>query len=111
MCFDRRDFQRYWDYLDNPVNHPDGNESGHTKQNMSEMAAALSSMDLSSWEPLVEAEASDKSCRVAHSAAISRICPIQEATDYWNPTGNAQESIGTDLGGPAPGQDSHNVDT
>jgi hypothetical protein len=47
-------------------------------------------MDLSSWEPLVDAEAPDKSCRISQLAAISRMCSIQDAADYWNP-GNTLE--------------------
>jgi hypothetical protein len=74
---------------------------------MTEFAAALSSMNLSSFEPQVDAEASDKSCRIAHNAAVSRLCPIQDAIDYWG----GQEVAVTGSGGSAPGQDSHNVDT
>jgi hypothetical protein len=72
---------------------------------MNEMASALSQMGLSSFGPLVDAEAPDKSCRIATNAAISRMCPIRDAADYWNP-GNALEMSDTVLGGPAPGRDS-----
>jgi hypothetical protein len=51
-------------------------------------------MNLSDFEPKVDAEADDKSCRIAQTAAISRMCPIQDATDYWNP-GIAQVERGT----------------
>jgi hypothetical protein len=74
------------------------------------MASALRSMSLNSWEPQVDAEAPDKSCRVSHNAVLSRRCPIQDAADYWQPV-EAQVECVTDLGGPAPGQDGHNVDT
>jgi hypothetical protein len=90
--------------------HPGGSESDHTKGSMSEMADALSSMDLSSWEPQVDAAASEKSCCVAHNAAISRRCPIQDGTNYWLAL-EAQGECVTDLGGSAPAQDRHNVDT
>jgi hypothetical protein len=52
---------------------------------MCEMASALASMSLDSWKPLVDSEASEKSCRVAHNAALSRRRHIQDAADYWNP--------------------------
>jgi hypothetical protein len=77
---------------------------------MTEMAAALRSMSLDSWEPKVDAEASDKSSRVDHIAALSRRSPIQDAADYWLPL-DAQVECVTDMGGPVPDQDSHNVDT
>jgi hypothetical protein len=76
-----------------------------------EMASALTSMNLGSWEPLADAEASDKSCRVAHNASLSRRCHVQDAADYWNPSGNAQVECDTDSGRPTPGQDRHNGDT
>jgi hypothetical protein len=93
--------------LGDPVKHPDCNETEFTKDAMVQFASARSSMDLSSFMPLVDAEAPDKSCRVAHTAALSRRCPIQDATDYWV---SPEEAV-TGLGGPAPGQNSHNVDT
>jgi hypothetical protein len=102
--------EKYWDVLNDPVTHPDCNESDHTKQSMCQMADALRSMNVSSWEPQVDAEASEKSCRVSRYAALSRRCPIQDATDYWQPV-EAQVECVIDLGGPAPSQDGHNVDT
>jgi hypothetical protein len=74
---------------------------------MRHYADALRSMDLSSFEPLVDSEAPDKACRIATIAAASRTLPIQDARDFWN----APEECGTDSGRPAPSQDSHNVDT
>jgi hypothetical protein len=56
---------RYWDYLDNPLLHPDCNESEFTKNAMGYYAGALSHMDLSSFEPAVDSEAPDKSLRIA----------------------------------------------
>jgi O-glycosyl hydrolase len=101
-------FQKYWDHLNDPLSHPDsGCESDHTKAAMNECAIALYSTDLSSFEPMVDAEASDKSCRIARDAALSRRCPIQDAIDYWV----SQEEAVTGSGGLAPGQDVHNVDT
>jgi hypothetical protein len=69
---------------------------------MSQMANALSQMDLSHFEPLVDAEAPDKSFRISRTAAISRMRPIQDAAAYWNP-GNILGMDATDLGGVAPG--------
>jgi hypothetical protein len=100
-------FQKYWDHLDNPTSHPNCDESEFTKDAMNEFAQALSGMNLRMFEPKVDAEADDKSCHVAQNAAISRCCPIQDATDYW---GGQVEAV-TGSGGPAPGQDRHNVDT
>jgi hypothetical protein len=91
-----------------PISHPDSSsESDHIKSSMSEMASALSSMNLSSWEPQVDAEASEKSCHVSHIGALSRRCPIQDAADYWL----GPEEAATVSGSPAPRQDGHNVDT
>jgi hypothetical protein len=100
-------FQKYWDYLDNPQSHPDCCESDLTKAAMYEFASALSQMDLSHFIPEVDSEASEKSCRIAHNAAISRRCPIQDATDYWV----SPEDAGTGSGGSALDQGGHNVDT
>jgi hypothetical protein len=77
---------------------------------MNEFSNALSEMDLSSFTPQVDAEAPDKSLKIARDAAVSRLCPIQDATDYWN-SGKAQAESDTVLGGLALDQDSHNVDT
>jgi hypothetical protein len=102
--------QKYWDVLSDPITHPDCNKTDHTKSSMREMASALRNMDSSSWEPQVDAEASEKSYRVSRIAALSRRCPIRDAADYWNPVESQVEAV-TDLGGPAPSQDGHNVDT
>jgi hypothetical protein len=74
---------------------------------MSEMASNLSQMDLSHFAPQAEAQAPEKSCRIARTVALSRRCPIQDATDYWA----SPEEVGTGSGGSPPGQDVHNVDT
>jgi hypothetical protein len=52
---------------------------------MSEFTSALGEMDLSSFVPVSDVEADDKSCRIAQTAALSRRCPIQDAADYWLP--------------------------
>jgi hypothetical protein len=76
---------KYWDYLDNPLRHPDCNESEFTKNAMGYYAEALSHMNLSSFEPAVDSEAPDKSLRIATQAALSRRKPIQDAQDLWEP--------------------------
>jgi hypothetical protein len=70
--------EKYRDVLNDPISHPDSSsESDHAKSSMSEMASTLSSMFLESWEPQVDAEASEKPCRVSHNGALSRRCPIK----------------------------------
>jgi hypothetical protein len=49
---------------------------------MKVMAEALAPMSLDSWEPQPDSLAPDKSLRVAHLAALSRRCPVQDAVDY-----------------------------
>jgi hypothetical protein len=73
---------------------------------MSHFAAELSSMSLSEFEPAVDSESSQKACRIATTAALSRRLPIQDAIDFWGPR---RESA--DISVPAPSQDRHNVDT
>jgi hypothetical protein len=51
---------KYWDYFDNPLRHPDCNESEFTKNAMMFYSEALSHMDLSSYEPAVDSEAPEK---------------------------------------------------
>jgi hypothetical protein len=98
--------ERYWDYLNDPCQHPDCSESAFTKAAMTHFAAALSFMDLSSFEPAVDAGAKDRSCRIATQAALSRRLPIQDAVDFWAPRRESADS-----GDASPGQDSHNVGT
>jgi hypothetical protein len=79
---------------------------------MQQYAEAVSSLDLSGFIPQPDAEAPEKSQRVASLAALSRRCPIQDATDYWTtPQDQAQEESVTEQYGFAPAQDVHNVDT
>jgi hypothetical protein len=86
-------FQKYWDHLNIPSSHPNCHESEFTKDAMNEFATALSEMSLDSFEPLVDVEADDKSCRIAQNAVISRCCPIQDAIDYWNPRIGQAEAV------------------
>jgi hypothetical protein len=94
-------FELFWDYLDDPTKHPDIDPS-----------AAVSSMDFSGFTPQPEVEAPEKSQRIASLAALSRRCPVQDATDYWSSIQDqAQEESVTVEHGFAPAQDVHNVDT
>jgi hypothetical protein len=76
-------FQKYWDVLKYPTQHPDGVESSHSFSSMKAMAEALAPMSLDSWEPPPDSVAPEKSQRVARIAALSRRCPVQDAVDYW----------------------------
>jgi hypothetical protein len=79
-------FERYWDVLCDPVQHPefpDFQETDKTISYMQAMTIGISGMSLGNWVPLPEAQAPEKSIRVAHTAALSRRCPIQDASDYW----------------------------
>jgi hypothetical protein len=66
--------------------------SRRTRDAMNKFANALVNMNLSSFLPKVDAEAPDKSCRIPHDAAVSRLCPIQDATDYWAPPKDGRSS-------------------
>jgi hypothetical protein len=76
---------KHWDYVDNPLQHPDCNESEFTKNTMGYYAEALSHMNLSSFEPAVDSEAPEKSLRIAIQAALSRRKQIQDAQDLCEP--------------------------
>jgi hypothetical protein len=77
-------FQKYWDVLNDPLQHPDsGDETDRTKSFMYDVAQALSDKSLENWEPQPSDVASEKSQRVAHDGAVSRRYPIQDSGDYW----------------------------
>jgi hypothetical protein len=105
-------FELYWDYLDDPTKHPDVCQTASYFVPLSAYSVAVSSMDLSSFTPQPEVEAPEKSQRVSQLAALSRRCPVQDATDYWSSIQDqAQEESVTVEHGFAPTQDVHNVDT
>jgi hypothetical protein len=79
-------FEKYWDVLNDPTQHPDQDMSPHSRSSMSAMATALSVMVLDSWIPQPDSEVSEKSQRIARTAALSRRCPIMDAVDYWKST-------------------------
>jgi hypothetical protein len=102
-------FEKYWDALDQPLAHPDStSESFFTKACMQELSAALVGMESSSFTPLVDSEARPQCVSVAEQAAISRLCPIQDAFDFWalleeRLAKEGRSSPDTGSGAPAPG--------
>jgi hypothetical protein len=98
--------EKYWDYLNDPIQHPDCSESDFTKRAMTQYAEFLSRMDLSGFAPEVNVESSEKACRVSSTGAGSRRLRIQDAIDFWEPRRESADSSVI-----APGQDSHNVGT
>jgi hypothetical protein len=104
--------EKYWDYLDDPTEHPEAKEDAHYFSAMQQYAAAVAPMDLSDLEPQPDSMAPEKSQRVASLAALSQRCLVQDANDYWtSPQEQAQEESVTEQHGCAPAQDVHNVDT
>jgi hypothetical protein len=104
-------FEKYWNLLNDPVQHPQCTESSHSRDSMRVMTAALSEMNLERWKPLPDVEAPEKSQRIAQTAALSRRCPIMDAVDHWkSPQEQAQEESATlesgFIFGRAGGQDS-----
>jgi hypothetical protein len=73
-------FEKYWNALDKPQVHPEfSQESDFTQACMRQYSAALGEMDISSFTPLVDGEAKHSHVEIAQEAAISRLCPIQDA--------------------------------
>jgi hypothetical protein len=66
---------------------------------MLQYSVALEAMNLENFTPLVNGEAKLSQVETAHQAAISRLCPIQDAYNFW---GLGRSSPGTGSGGPAP---------
>jgi hypothetical protein len=66
---------------------------------MSRFSSALSTTDLSDFEPLVSAEPKKSDVETAEEAAISRLRPIQDDLDLWGMHGS---SAATGSGAPAP---------
>jgi hypothetical protein len=89
-------FEKYWDVLNDPTQHPDQDMSSHSRDSMSVMAEALSVMELDNWIPQPDTEAPERSQRIARTASLSRRYPIQDSNDYWKtPEEQAQEEIAT----------------
>jgi hypothetical protein len=79
-------FEKYWDVLNDPLQHPECTDSSHSRDSMRAMTEALSVMDLEHWIPQPDTEAPEKSQSIARAAALSRRCPIWDAVDYWRPS-------------------------
>jgi hypothetical protein len=104
--------ENYWEYLEDPTQHPDIQTDAQYFQYMQQYTAAVSQWDFTDFEPQPSDVAPERSQRVAHFAALSRRCLVQDACDYWSsPQDQAQEERVTDSCGFAPAQDVHNVDT
>jgi hypothetical protein len=82
--------EKYWNHLPNLCEHPDfAKEPLFCQGQMDRFSEALSTMDLSGFAPLVSAGGSDKAVQVTEEAAISRLRPIQDGTDFWGLRGGA----------------------
>jgi hypothetical protein len=62
-------------------------------------SSALSTMDLSDFQPSVAAEAKKSDVGTAEEAAISRLRSIQDGLDFWGD----RDSPAADSGAPATG--------
>jgi hypothetical protein len=93
-------FEKYWNYLPDLAQHPDfASESPFCQEQMNRFSSALSTMDLSEFQPSVAAEAKQSDLETAEDAAISRLRPIQDGLDPWE---NDRSSGATGSGAPAP---------
>jgi hypothetical protein len=63
---------------------------------MQEYSAALVGQDLSSFAPLVDSDARAQCVSIARQAAISRLCLIQDAQDFWRLQEKDRSSPDTD---------------
>jgi hypothetical protein len=94
-------FEMYWDHLPELAQHPDfASESPFCQEQMTRFSSALSTMDLSGFQPQVAAEAKDSDVETFQDAAISRLHPIRDGLDLWD----HRSSPHTVLGAPAPDQ-------
>jgi hypothetical protein len=99
-------FEAYWDFIQAP------SVEEATSEGMAKYASAASGLDFSDFTPLVDVEAPEKSQPISSSRALSRRCPVQDASDYWtSPQEHAQEECVTVSHGFAPAPGVHNVDT
>jgi hypothetical protein len=104
-------FEKYWDVLNDPLQHAECTDSSHSRDSMRVMTEAPSVMNLEHWIPQPDTEVSEKSQRIAQMAALSRRCLIMDAVDYWKPAQEQarEESTMLESGfieGRAGGQDS-----
>jgi hypothetical protein len=98
-------FEQYWDFLHAPT------QEAALDKYMGKYASAAAQLVFTK-DALVDAEAPEKSLRIASSGAMSRRYPVQDAQDYFStPQEQAQEECDTVANGFAPESDVHNVDT
>jgi hypothetical protein len=98
-------FEQHWDFIHAPLQE---NAPCVSAERYASNAARL----VFSCDALVDAEAPERSIRIAQSGAVSRKYPVQDAQDYWStPQEQAQEECDTVENGFAPEPDSHNVGT
>jgi hypothetical protein len=98
-------FEQHWDFIHAPL------QENAPCDSAGRYASCAARMQFS-CDALVDAEAPDKSARIAQSGATSRKYTVQDAQDYWStPQEQAQEECDTVLNGFAPEPDSHNVGT
>jgi hypothetical protein len=82
--------EQYWDFLHAPTV-----ESSSGNDDLGRYASAAARL-VYDHTFLVDAEAPEKSQRIAALGALSRRCPIQDAQDYWStPQEQAQEEQDT----------------
>jgi hypothetical protein len=90
-------FEKYWDSLEQPLAQPGSvDKSFFTKACLQECSAALAGQDLSDFAPKVDGEARFQCVSIAQQAAISRLCLIQDAHDFWGLQEKHRSSAGTD---------------
>jgi hypothetical protein len=95
-------YQIDWtDYMPDLSQHPDfASGSLYCQEQMGRFSNSPSTMDLSDFQPLVNAEAKQSDLETAEDGAISRLRPIQDGLELW---GIHRSSGDTGSGGPAPG--------
>jgi hypothetical protein len=102
-------FEKYWQTIDHPEQHSEfSQETSFTQACATRFSAALGDIDTSAFTPLVDSEANPFFVGIAQEAAISRLCPIRDALDFWALDEGRGSSVGrsspdTGSGGSAPG--------
>jgi hypothetical protein len=97
-------FELHWDFIHAPT------QEAALDKYMSKYASAAAQLEFTK-DALVDAEAPEKSLKIASSGAMSRRYPVQDAQDYFSSLQEqAQEECDTVANGFPPGPDVHNVD-
>jgi hypothetical protein len=88
-------FEKYWDHLDCPEDHPEfSQETPFTQDCMRNYASALHSINLENFTPLVHAEAKEVEVEIATEAAISRLLPIRGFGQNWTSDSVSEDVLG-----------------